>query len=209
MDDNKTEKLRHRLALGAAVSAFFVFTFVLYAPLKLYIDNKDILWFDFQSVLIVSLALSVVGFLIFWLLSALPKNMIHTGVCCLLFAAALGLFIQGNFLNIDYGSGVLDGSEIAWKDYTTYGAINSAVWSACLAMPFAFWMVFRAQWRKILIFSSLLLVLVQGIILTSSIAQNSSNLDKVTYEATREGINELSDDENTVVFVLDSFDNDF
>ena len=209
MDDNKTEKLRHRLALGAAVSAFFVFTFVLYAPLKLYIDNKDILWFDFQSVLIVSLALSVVGFLIFWLLSALPKNMIHTGVCCLLFAAALGLFIQGNFLNIDYGSGVLDGSEIAWKDYTTYGAINSAVWSACLAMPFAFWMVFRAQWRKILIFSSLLLVLVQGIILTSSIAQNSSNLDKVTYEATREGIYELSDDENTVVFVLDSFDNDF
>ena len=209
MDDNKTEKLRHRIALGAAVSVFFVFTFVLYAPLKLYIENKDVLWFDFQSVLIVSLLMSVVVFGLTLLLTSLPKNMIHTGICCLVFATALGLFIQGNFLNIDYGSGVLDGSEIAWKDYTTYGAINSAVWAACLAMPFAFWMVFRAQWRKILMFASLGLVLVQAVILTSVITQNSSNLDKVTYEVTRDGIYELSENENTVVFVMDSFDDQY
>ena len=209
MNDIKTEQFRHRLALGAAVSAFFVFTFVLYAPLKLYIENKDVLWFNFESTLIVSIAMSVVALLLLLIITAVPKKMIHTGICCLIFAAALGLFIQGNFLNIDYGSGVLDGSEIAWKDYTTYGAINSAVWAACLAMPFAFWMVFRAQWRRILIFSSLGLVLVQVVILSSVIVQNSSHLNKVTYEVTREGIYELSEDENTIVFVLDSFDNEY
>lgn len=207
--DNKYDKLGHRLALGASVSIFFVFTFVLYAPLKLYIENKDVLWFNFEATLIVSLILSVLAFLIFILITSLPKRKIHVGVCCLVFALALGLFIQGNFLNIDYGSGVLDGSEIAWKDYTTYGAIDSAVWAACLAMPFAFLMVFRTQWRKILMFSSLGLVLVQAVILSSVIAQNSNDLDKITYEVTRDGIYELSDEDNTVVFVLDSFDNEY
>jgi len=41
------------------------------------------------------------------------------------------------------------------------------------------------------------------------ISNNSSNLQKVTYEVTREGIYELSEDDNTIVFVLDSFDDDY
>ncbi|MDO4747920.1 MAG: hypothetical protein Q4A12_01950 [Eubacteriales bacterium] len=208
MENNK-ETLKHRLLLGACVSLFFVFTFVLYAPLKLYIENKDVLWFDFQSTLIVALVSSVVVFALMLLITSLPKKVIHTGLCCLVFAIALGLFLQGNFLNTDYGSSVLDGSEIAWKDYTTYGAINSAVWAACIAMPFAFWMVFREQWRKILIFSSLLLVVVQAIILGATLLQNSNNLHKITYEVTRDGIYELSEDENTIVFLLDSFDDEY
>ena len=207
--DNKYDKFVHRLALSASVSVFFVFTFLFYGPLKLYVENKDVLWFDFTSVLSATSVISVVALLIVVLFASIPKRFIHAGLCCLIFACALGLFIQGNFLNIDYGSGVLDGSEIAWKDYTTYGAIDSAVWAACLAMPFAFYMVFRTQWRKVLIFSSLVLVVVQAVILSVLISNNSSNLNKVTYEVTREGIYELSEDDNTIVFVLDSFDDDY
>lgn len=207
--DNNQEKFSHRLALGGSISLFFVFTIGLYAPLMLYIENKDVLWFNFESTLIVSLVVSAIALVILTLFTSIPKKIIHIGLCCLVFALSLGLFIQGNFLNIDYGSGVLDGSEIAWKDYTTYGAIDSAMWAACLAMPFAFWMVFRKQWRKILIFSSLGFVLVQSVILCGVISKNSNDLDKVTYEVTRDGIYELSEDENTLVFVLDSFDNEY
>ena len=207
--ENKYDKFGHRLLLSLSVSAFFVYTFLLYAPLKLYIENKDVLWFNFDSTLIVSLIISAVALIIITLFVAIPKRFIHAGLCCLLFALALGLFIQGNFLNINYGSGVFDGSEIAWKDYTTYGAINSAVWAACLAMPFAFFMVFRNEWRKILMFSSLGLVLVQVVILSSLVVQNSGTLDKITYEVTRSGIYELSEEDNTVVFVLDSFDESY
>lgn len=207
--ENNYDKFGHRLALSASVAAFFVYTFFLYAPIKLYIENKDVLWFDFDATLTVSLIVSAVALLLITLFATIPKRFIHAGVCCLLFALALGLFIQGNFLNIDYGSGVLDGSEIAWKDYTTYGAINSAVWAACLAMPFAFYMVFRTQWRRILIFSSLGLVLVQVVILSSLVVQNSGTLDKATFDVTRDGIYELSEDDNTIVFVLDSFDEEY
>ncbi len=207
--ENKYDKFGHRLALSVSVSIFFVYTLLLYAPLKLYIENKNILWFNFDATLTVSLIISAVALVIVTLFVAIPKRFIHAGLSCLLFALALGLFIQGNFLNINYGSGVFDGSEIAWKDYTTYGAINSAVWAACLAMPFAFYMVFRTQWRKILMFSSLGLVLVQIVILSSLVMQNSGQLDKTTYEVTRSGIYELSDNDNTLVFVLDSFDEEY
>lgn len=207
--DNNYDKFGKRLLLSASVSLFFVYTLFLYGPLKLYIENKDVLWFDFRSMLGVVLIISAVAFVIVTLFATIPKRFIHTGMCCLLFALALGLFIQGNFLNIDYGSGVLDGSEIAWKDYTTYGAINSAIWAACLAMPFAFCMVFRAQWRKIIMFSSFGLVLVQIVVMFSLVIQNSGTLDKVTYEVTTDGIYELSEEDNTVVFVLDSFDEDY
>lgn len=207
--ENKFDKFGHRLALGASISIFFVCTFLLYAPLKLYIENKDVLWFNFEATLIVSLIISAIALIITTLVCTIPKRFIHAGICCLLFALSLGLFIQGNFLNIDYGSGVFDGSEIAWKDYTTYGAINSAVWAACLAMPFAFYMVFRTQWRKILMFSSLGLVLVQVVILSSLVFNSSGTLDKITYETTRSGIYELSEEDNTIVFVLDSFDEEY
>ena len=207
--DNKHNKLPHRLALSASIGFFFVFTFLFYGPLKLYVENKDILWFDFTSVLKAISIISVVALLLVTLFLTIPKRTIHAGLCCLVFACALGLFFQGNFLNIDYGSGVLDGSEIAWKDYTTYGAIISAVWAACLAMPFALFMVFRTQWRKILMFTSLGLILIQAVILTVMVSQNGQDLHKVTYEVTREGIYELSEDDNTLVFVLDSFDEDY
>ncbi len=207
--ENKYDEFGHRLALSVSVSIFFVYTLLLYAPLKLYIENKDVLWFNFDATLTVALIISAVALVIITLICTIPKRFIHAGLCCLIFALALGLFIQGNFLNIDYGSGVFDGSEIAWKDYTTYGAINSAVWAACLAMPFAFYMVFRKEWRKILMFSSLGLVLVQVVILSSIAIQNSGTLNKVTYEVTRSGIYELSEEDNTIVFVLDSFDQEY
>ncbi len=207
--DNKYNKFPHRLALSVSVSFFFVYTFLFYGPLKIYVENKDVLWFNFTATLTVTVIVSIIALLLITLLTTIPKRFIHCGLCCLVFALALGLFIQANFMNIDYGSGVLDGSEIAWKDYTTYGAINAAVWAACLAMPFAFFMVFRNQWRRILIFSSLGLVLVQIVILSVLLLQNSNNLHKITYEVTRQGIYELSEEENTIVFVLDSFDEDY
>ena len=207
--ENKYDKLPHRLALSVSVSFFFVFTFLFYGPVKLYVENKDILWFNFSSTLMIASIIATVVFLLVTLLTTLTKRTIHAGLCCLIFAFALGLFIQGNFLDINYGSGVLDGSEINWKDYTTYGAINAAIWSACLAMPFAFFMVFRTQWRKVLIFTSIALITVEVVILSVLLIRNSNNLHKITYEVTREGIYELSEDENTIVFLLDSFDEEY
>lgn len=204
--DNKYFSLKHRFVLGAAVSFFLTFSLTLFGPLSLYISGSDDLWFSFKSILLPVCLIFTASMIVMTLLCSLPKSAIHKGLCCLVFGIALGFYLQGNFFNIKYGSGVLDGSQIVWEDYTTYGAIDSAMWAACIALPFAFVMVFKKQWRNILINVSLALVLVQCITLATMVIQNRDVLNKVTYEVTTEGMYDLSSEKNTIVFILDAFD---
>ncbi|MBQ0097586.1 MAG: hypothetical protein KBS62_01450 [Oscillospiraceae bacterium] len=204
--DDKYFSLKHRFMLGGAVSLFLTFSLVFFGPLNLYIADNDKFWFGFFSMLVPVSVAFVVSFVLSTLVCSLPKSAIHKALCCLVFGLALGFCIQGNFFNIKYGSGVLDGSKIVWEDYTTYGAIDSAMWAACLALPFAFIMVFKKQWRKILIYTSLTLIIVQGIALAVTVVKNSDVINKTSYEVTTDGMYELSNQKNTVVFILDSFD---
>lgn len=204
--EEKDNKLKHRLAFGLSVSLFLVFSLLIFGPLSLYISGSDDLWFSFNALLLPVLIVSGIALVVLTLVTSLPTKKFHKILCCLVFGIALGLYIQGNFFNIRYGSGVLDGSKIVWADYTTYGAIDSAMWAACLALPFAFVMVFKKHWRKILMGVSAAIVLIQVITLSTLIIQNNDKINKITYDATREGIYDLSNKDNTLVFVLDTLD---
>ena len=149
---------------------------------------------------------SLIGMVVMTALLSLPKRGIHKLLCCLVFGVSLGLYIQCGFFNISYGSGVLDGSQIAWKDYTTYGAIDSAMWAACLALPFAVYMVFKRSWRHILMVAAIFIILLQIGGLSIQLYQNQNSLDKLSHEVTNEGIYELSDSDNTLVFMLGAMD---
>ena len=204
--EDKYFELKHRFAFGAAVSAFFCFTLLVFSPLSLYITGNDEMWFSFRSLLLPVTLASVPSFLLLTLLLSLPKGAIHKALCCLFFGLALGFYIQGSYFNISYGSGVLDGSQIAWKDYTTYGAIDSAMWAACIALPFALFMVFKRSWRHVLMIAAAFIILVQIGGLTVNIYQNQNSLNKLSHEVTVEGMYELSDKDNTIVFLLSSMD---
>ena len=204
--EDKHLSLKHRFAFGAAISAFFCFTLLVFGPLVLYVTGNDELWFSFRSLLSPVVVVSLVGFAVVTPLLSLPPGAIHKVLCCLLFGISLGLYLQCGFLNIDYGSGVLDGSQITWKDYTTYGAIDSAIWAACLALPFALYMVFKRSWRHILMVTAIFLVILQIGTLSIRIYQNQSSLNKLSHEVTVEGLYDLSDEDNTLVFILGSMD---
>ena len=143
--EDKHYSLKHRFAFGATTAALFCFTLLVYGPLSLYVTGNDEMWFSFRSLLSPVIIVSLIGFVVMTLLLSLPKGVFHKILCCLTFGISLGLYIQCSFFNISYGSGVLDGSQIAWMDYTTYGAIDSAMWAACIAMPFALFMVARKR----------------------------------------------------------------
>ena len=207
--EDKYFELKHRFAFGAAVSAFFCFTLLVFSPLSLYITGNDEMWFSFRSLLLPVTLVSVPSFLLLTLLLSLPKGVIHKALCCLFFGLALGFYIQGSYFNISYGSGVLDGSQIAWKDYTTYGAIDSAMWAACIALPFALFMVFKRSWRHVLMIAAAFIILVQIGGLTVNIYQNQNSLNKLSHEVTVEGMYELSDKDNTIVFLLSSMDSSY
>ena len=159
--DDKYFSIKHRFAFGTLVAAFFTSTLLIYAPLSLYVSGNDEMWFSFRSLLSPVFVVSLIGMVVMTALLSLPKRGIHKLLCCLVFGVSLGLYIQCGFFNISYGSGVLDGSQIAWKDYTTYGAIDSAMWAACLALPFAVYMVFKRSWRHILMVAAIFIILLQ------------------------------------------------
>lgn len=204
--DDKYFSIKHRFAFGTLVAAFFTSTLLIYAPLSLYVSGNDEMWFSFRSLLSPVFVVSLIGMVVMTALLSLPKRGIHKLLCCLVFGVSLGLYIQCGFFNISYGSGVLDGSQIAWKDYTTYGAIDSAMWAACLALPFAVYMVFKRSWRHILMVAAIFIILLQIGGLSIRLYQNQNSLDKLSHEVTNEGIYELSDSDNTLVFMLGAMD---
>ena len=207
--EEKHTQLKHRLIFGGTMALFLTMSLLVYGPLSLYIKNEDRMWFSFYSLLLPVILIAVAALIVFTLALSLPKGALHKMLCCLVFGIALGFYVQSAFFNISYGSGVLDGSEIVWKDYTTYGALDSAMWAACLALPFAFYMVFKKQWRHILMFTAVFFMLLQAEGLTFVIYQNQNTLDKMSHEVTKEGIYELSQNHNTLVFVVGSMDYEY
>lgn len=207
--EDKYLSLKHRFAFGALVSAFFTFTLLVYGPLSLYVTGNDEMWFSFRSLLSPVTLVALGGFVVMTLLLSLPKGAIHKILCCLVFGVSLGLYIQCSFFNISYGSGVLDGSQIAWKDYTTYGAIDSAMWAACLALPFALFMVFKRSWRHVLMVAAVFILIMQIGGLSIDLYKNQSTLNKLSHEVTSDGMYELSDEDNTLVFILGSMDKSY
>ncbi len=207
--DDKYFEFRHRLAFGAVIAAFFCFTLLVFGPMSLYVTGNDEMWFSFRTLLLPVTIVSLTGFVVLAAVLSLPKRAIHKLLCCLVFGIGLGLYIQCGFFNISYGSGVLDGSQIAWKDYTTYGAIDSAMWAACLALPFAVLMVFKRSWRHILMIASAFIILLQVGGLAINLYQNQNTLDKLSHEVTVDGMYDLSEKDNTLVFILNNMDADY
>ena len=190
--EDKHLQLKHRIAFGTAMGGFFCITLLIFAPLMLYVKGNDDMWFSFRTLLAPIAIVSVTAFILLSaLLSFVPKT-IHKLLCCLTFGLALGLYLQCTFFNISYGSGVLDGSQIIWSDYTTYGAIDSAIWAGCIALPFALFMVFKRSWRHALMIAAGFIVLLQIGSLAVSIYQNQNTLNKLSHEVTTDGIYELS-----------------
>ena len=208
MEDKHLE-LKHRLAFGATVSAFFCITLLAFGPLRLYISGNDQMWFSFRSLLLPVILVTVIAMAAMTAILSLPPGKYHKILCCLTFGIAMGFYLQCGFLNISYGSGVLDGSQIVWKDYTTYGAIDSALWAACVAMPFALYMVFKRSWRHILMAAAVFILLIQVGGLAINIYQNQNSLDKLSHEVTSEGAYDLSDRDNMLVFVMSSMDQSY
>ena len=207
--EDKHLKLKHRIAFGLSMSGFLCFTLLVFAPLTLYVKGNDDMWFSFRTLLAPIAIIAGISFIVLSLLLTFVPKGLHKILCCLTFGLALGLYLQCAFFNISYGSGVLDGSQIIWGDYTTYGAIDSAIWAGCIALPFALFMVFKHSWRHALMIAAGCIALLQIGSLAINIYQNQNTLNKLSHEVTQAGIYDVADEENTLVFVVSSMDNSY
>jgi len=202
-------RITERAPVWAPIAFFFSFSVLFYGPLGLYLANTEELWFDLWAVLKV---VGPVSLLTFALLTCLGINVPEGNkdfFAKLFFGISLALYIQGNFANIDYGSGVLDGSEIIWSDYVGYACLDTLLWIICILLPFILaWIPkFRKEGydKKCLVALSVFFIVIQLPAMAIQLV-NYKPSDQQNLKITTDGIYDLAKDKNVVVFVLDTYD---
>lgn len=209
MDENKQEnqpvkKEKRKLPWGYLLLAVLpCISFFVFPAFSLYYKNTGDFAFGASTIITYALTgcaavfiiLSVIAFLLpqkkgLWIFSSLT------------FSAGFGLYIQYNFLNPKVGT--LDGTMIDWSAYTKNGVISLAFWLVCIIVP----LVLTLKWKeKCLTVLKLLSVCVAGIEVATVVT-----LMLTTPKATQSAFsvtnaNRLNvSDENIVVFVLDTVD---
>ena len=202
------ENRKQSLITGICISVFFAFTVLFYGPLSQYLSNAEELWFGLSDVLLIILPTSLIAIALVAVFSYILPPEISGFVLELFFGVSLALYVQGNYLKSNYGSGLMDGSEIDWSRYTAYGIFDTLLWVALIAAPFiAAWFLRdkKSMIAKVLIIASLFFTAVQIPALIVQAASFHPN-ENARVSITKKDMFDLSPEKNVVVILLDEMD---
>lgn len=201
-EKSKEESRRGRVCF--CVSTLVSFTLFIFGPIELFFANQSDLWFEFSDIIFYIILAAVLCFAVIFCLCFFLRGRASRFVINIFFGVGLACYLQGNFINIDYGE--LNGTEIVWTDYNLYAIIDIAVWLACLALPFIFDRFLKKYADKIFIGSSLMIVAMQLVaLIVVSITSSSSSANK-NYILSNDGMLDVSENHNIVIFCLDTMD---
>lgn len=185
------------------VIIYWIVTVVIYIPNELYLSNPDDFpmsyWYFFGKLLIGSLIIlliTLVGGRVFLLEKHVPV------LSTLLFSFLTIGYLQGMLLNGDMTQ--LDGTVQTWTMQKRI--INLVIWLGLLAAicVLRYWKKEKAD--KIIRLVSVYLVLIQVVSLGIVILTSDAKSTKKEVALTTEGVLEIGEKNNVVVFVLDKFD---
>lgn len=181
------------------------FTVAVFAPIEFYFTNYDEFWFTHQDALLVSGILAAFCMAVLFLVGLLLAGAGRDLYSCLLFVIGTLLYIQGNFVNINYG--LLDGEAVDWGSYPLYAFVDTAGWCLVIVGIIVLWIRKRDFFHKMQNRISVFLIAVQAVtLLILFITTDFSAFEKSDYYLSDEGIYEVSSKENILLFVLDAFD---
>ncbi len=186
-------------------SLFLIFTFFIFGPFQIYITNASELFFSFSDIWWTCAIVALVSLFFMTLLGWMLKGKIQELYCCVLWGIAMGLYIQGNFILTDYGT--LDGA-IDWGKYQGVGVWNSLIWMLCIISPVLLYKFTPETWKAIRNYLAIGILCVQ-IITLSTLFITADKHPNSDCQLTNAGRFELSQNENTIVFVLDAYDSQF
>lgn len=188
-------------------TTFFI---LVYAPLEIIVTNIDEFWFELSSAIAIcgSVFIILSTFLYLWFAFVKNERLLEVSRVILL-SILLSSFLQGDFLNIDFG--VLNGADIEWKKYLGRMVLDIAVWAIVLICAA------YAHWKNMKLFRSIQLLVAVFILGISAITlcvltfqcKISRNTANESVVLTNEGLFETTTNDNIVVFILDMFDSDY
>lgn len=201
----KVEREKHVECILIIAACFMLFV---YAPIELYISNKDSFWFDvynlFPPMIVVFVVVCILGITVFKLFKkffSVPIYDYILGICAGFYLCA---YIQGNYMN-KYLPG-LDGNKIDWKLFSQGRIPSMILW---LFIPFLVVFLYKKFGKNFLYqFIKYLSSGVSCILLIALFALgfiNNGFEKKSNYVASTDGEFEMSVDTNFVILILDSF----
>ncbi len=196
------EKGKSWLLLSLAIS----FMVCIFAPLEAYYANRTEFWFGFTQILPIVLVVFAVVFCILYLINSfLQKTKWSYAIYGFIFCIMLYFYIQGNYVPRNYG--VLNGVDIDWGSYTAY-AITSIV-LLLVSLTAGIFICLKVK-EKIYSAGRLvctILILMQLVTIGTLYFQNTTSKQSTADNmvVTAKDIFELSENNNVIVFVLDTF----
>ena len=192
---------------------FFSFTFFIYAPLEMYLNNIDEFEFNLRMFwwmpVITGLFITILTIGLGLLVNLVFKRIGTILYGAFLFALGLACYVQGNFAGLKVG--VLNGALIPWTEYTDKVVVNLFIWIGIIfaVLVFLYFLKYRAI--KVLHFTAAILIAVQLVALNVtvvSVDQEKESL-KAKMVISDKGMFELSAQRNVIIFVLDMLDDTY
>ncbi len=201
-------RFKSRLMTALLASLAFVFTFFIFGPFELYISNSSFFAFSVKYMIFPIVLAGLIIFAVVFGILLLLKGKIFTYTVSAVFSFTLAGYIQGNFINVDHGA--LDGSQIKWQDFKIQAILGLLFWVLMILLPLMLHYFNGKLWRKTVRIASVILIGAQTAALISIIfpLYKFTNVSDSGF-LTKDGIYEVSDKKNVVVFLLDRFDNKY
>jgi len=193
---------KQKLIITAMSAGALCITFFFFGPMLVFLRNLQSLWFSLGTAAATAAVCAIIVFLpLTAILYFLPDKCNRVFVAVII-GIASGLFLQGLFLQIDYGA--LDGREVNWSDYTLYAIFNTLVWLVCISAPVFFIVLKPMPTEKIIKTASAFIFIVQAVFLIFTFFTTPKQSTKPMQ--TIKDLFTLSSSKNVVVFIVDQLD---
>lgn len=196
------------------IGLIFGFMMFVYEPITMFLNNPNDLWFDINTLLpvvgvlfiICLFAIFAIYLLIYFVTKkVIKKDKIFKYNLIVGFILLITTYIEGNYLAEMLPS--LDGSTIIWSDYTKASIISLAVLGSVSVITGV--LIKKIKLDKTITslkYVSLAIgVMLLVSLLTTTMTKSDLNKD-INVTATTKNLENYSDDENFIIFLLDAVD---
>lgn len=211
----RTKRMFRRLCNNLLAFGGPVFSVMVFNTIEFYYVNMNTLEFrvsDFWGTLVVQAVLITVLFAILFTCISSDTTKLIGSVCL---GLAVAGYIQVMIFNRDIG--ITDTYEINWSAYSVKMVVNILVWCLCVVVPVILYKVLSK--RNIKVYSGLKVAMVVLLVLQLSGTaydlvrcggyNNTAGARPTEYYVSGENEFTISKEKNIVVFILDTFSNDF
>ena len=199
----KRGKKRGMLTLLLCVLALG-FTAFLFAPIEQYMLNQAEMWFNLDDIVPASLLCFAALCAVLLGIGLLLHGKARRVYAAVILGLTLCLYLQGNFLNPDYGE--LDGRAVRWGDYTLYAVLDTLFWLAVPALLAVLALkkakLFRTAARGL----AAALLIIQAVTLATVLLTRPIEDKRMHWIVSDKDQFTLGNGTNTVVFIVDACD---